>query len=173
MVLTKRGRYKRLIGLSLIGVATAALAFSVSAGPRSSCWMTGGGSIFDGLGQSAEYTGRTTHGFVVHCDPRNSDNLQINWEGNRFHLTDLITAMCPDDPDIQPEPPVADFDTFIGMGVGKLNNRPGATVNFTFTDAGEPGVPDTASILIMDADGNVVLNISGPLTFGNHQAHTN
>lgn len=135
--------------------------------------MTGGGSIFDGIGGAVEYTGRTTHGFVVHCDPRNSDNLQINWEGNRFHLTDLTSAMCPDTDGITPNPPDAEFDTFVGIGTGKLNNRPGATIMFTFTDAGEPGVADEATIMIMDADDNTVLDISGPLTFGNHQAHSN
>jgi len=134
--------------------------------------MTGGGSIFD-TDMIVEYTGRTTHGFVLHCDTRNPNKLEINWEGNKFHLTDLTSAMCPDTAGIEPNPPDALFDTFIGMGEGRLNGDPGATISFRFTDAGEPGIADTAEINIFDAEGWQVLSITGPLTFGNHQAHSN
>jgi len=60
------------------------VAFAV----RSSCWMTGGGSIFDESGEVI-YTGdRNTHGFELHCTPRRSDNLQVNdhASGQSFHL---------------------------------------------------------------------------------------
>jgi hypothetical protein len=40
-----------------------------------------------------------------------------------------------------------------------------------FTDAGEPGKDDFMQIEIKDAMGNVVLNASGFLKSGNHQAH--
>ena len=69
------------------------------------------------------------------------------------------------------EPPAAPFDTFTGDGVGKLNNVPGATIHFVFVDAGEPGKEDTASIIVTDANGNIVLNVSGFINVGNIQAH--
>ncbi len=158
----------------LLTVSAAALSFTALAGPggKNDCWMTGGGSIFDTNGGVIEYSGRTTHGFVVHCDPRNSDNLQINWEGNRFHLTDLGYAICTDDPALTPESPDAQFDTFMGMGTGRLNNERGATVWFLFTDDGQPGVGDSAHIIITSPGGDVVLDVEGFLTFGNHQAHS-
>lgn len=149
----------------------AGMSMTVSAA-RQDCWMTGGGSIFDTSGNQAAYDGRTTHGFEIHCDTRNPNNLQINWAGNRFHMTSLDSAMCPDTDGIEPNPPAATFDTFIGIGTGKLNGVPGATVYFRFTDAGEPGVNDTAEITIYDGP-TQVLYISGEVDSGNHQAHSN
>jgi len=116
---------------------------------------------------------RVTHGFELHCDASQLPNsLEINWEGNRFHLTHLDTATCLDDPAIAPPPPAAPFDTYIGTGTGRYNGVPGATATWTFTDQGEPGSSDTATYTITDADGNVVLDVVVTnLTFGNHQAH--
>lgn len=157
---------------SLLLAAGMAVAFSASAGKPPDCWMTGGGSIFDTDG-TVEYSGRTTHGMVLHCDTRNPNKLEINCEGNRFHLTTLVAAACPDTAGITPNPPDAVFDTSIGYGEGRLNGDPGATISFTFTDGGEPGTADTATIAIFEPDGFQVLSISGLLTFGNHQAHSN
>lgn len=128
--------------------------------------MTGGGSVF-GTGQN-----RVTHGFQVRCDatdPR--QNLEVNWQGNQFHLLDLTSATCSDDPALDEENPVAGFDTFVGTGTGRYNGVEGATIEFTFTDDGEPGSDDTADIVIRDENGDVVLDVSGDLNFGNHQAH--
>ena len=131
------------------------------AGPR----MTGGGSIF------GDSPFRVTHGFQLRCDAEDPrQNLEINWEGNRFHLLDLTSAEC-EDTELDERPPTAGFDTFIGTGTGRFNNVDGATVAFTFTDDGEPGVDDTAKIVVRDAAGNVVLDVEGKLEFGNHQAH--
>jgi len=126
--------------------------------------MTGGGSVFTGSGV------RVTHGFELHCDIADlPNNLEINWgKGNNFHLTSLTNANCFDDPLINPGHPKTLFDTFVGTGVGKLNGVPGATVQFTFTDAGEPGKDDTATISI---NGGAVLNVTGNLKNGNQQAH--
>ena len=126
--------------------------------------MTGGGRITDST--------VVTHGFDLHCDPaRLPNNLQVNWAGgNRFHLTQLTSVRCIDDPNIAPPPPAAGFDTYIATGTGRYNGVAGATISFTFTDAGEPGTSDTATLLIKDVNGNVVLNVSGTLR-GNHQAH--
>ena len=80
--------------------------------------------------------------------------------------------MCTEDPDIVQAPPAAPFDTFTGEGTGRLNNEYGASIEFVFVDAGEPGSSDTCEILIRDPNGDIVLNL--PTTFvdrGNMQAH--
>jgi len=176
-------------------VLVASLALTVSVGgirpsPAFGCeylsgWMTGGGSIFEGdvaYGGQVAADGRVTHGFVVHCTQRHSDNLEIvdHVTGLNFHLTELISASCSDDPAIDPNPPDAAFDTFEGGGIGrcKLPSSPHSQpchVFFTFTDGGERGgcLRDTARILITDdASGATLLDIvSGDLDCGNHQAH--
>ena len=77
-------------------------------------------------------------------------------------MDNLTFAECTDDPAIiQSPPPSAPFDTFIGEGIGKLNNVYGAIIHFVFVDAGEPGEFDTASIKIWDKDSNLVLDVSG------------
>lgn len=129
--------------------------------------MTGGGSVFTDDGQ------RVTHGFQLRCDAsREPQSLEINWgKGNKFHLEQLTFASCTDDPTIEPQPPAADFDTYEGEGNGRYNGVAGATAHWIFTDAGQPGVRDTATIEIRDVSGNLVLEVSGNLNKGNHQAH--
>ena len=129
--------------------------------------MTGGGSVFteDGM--------RVTHGFELHCasilDP---NNLQVNWgKGEKFHLESLDMATCSDTQGIDEQPPFAGFDTYWGSGKGRYNGESGASIDFYFTDAGEPGTNDYAHMVIMDAGGNTVLTVSGNLRNGNHQAH--
>jgi hypothetical protein len=60
----------------------------------------------------------------------------------------------------------------IATGTGTLNKEP-ATIEFTLTDAGEPGTKDTAKYVITQ-NGIVVLSV-GPanLDKGNQQAHKN
>jgi hypothetical protein len=160
--------------------ALLAIGAYAVAGPRAGCEgrMTGGGSVFDdGTGEVTINGGRVTHGFELHCDAAvNPNNLQINWknaagEAQRFHLGQLTNAICSDDPTISPVPPPAWFDTYVGTGTGRFNGDQGAFAEWTFTDAGEGGSGDTARIRIWDASGNLVLDVSGFLTFGNHQAH--
>jgi hypothetical protein len=129
--------------------------------------MTGGGSILNDDPQ------RTTHGFELHCDVNDLPNrLQINWGGGkRFHLDTLTEAFCFDDPRFAPNPPDAGFDTYVGKGIGRYEGRPGASAEWTFTDAGEPGIEDTARIKVTDAGGNVVLDVFGAVMHGNQQAH--
>jgi hypothetical protein len=134
---------------------------------QSSGRMTGGGSVFTDTGV------RVTHGFELHCDPElGPNNLEINFEGNRFHLEQLTSVVCYDDPDIDQHPRNAPFDTMIGEGIGRFNNQDGYSVRFKFTDAGEPGYKDFARIEITDTAGNEVLFVAGQLTRGNQQAHT-
>ena len=129
--------------------------------------MTGGGSVFTSAGV------RVTHGFELNCDAaKGPNNLQVNWgKGNRFHLTDLTSAACSDDASISEDMPVAGFDTYKGKGTGKYNGVPGATAEWTFTDAGEPGVADSVTLTIKDAGAVTVLSVTGTLSNGNHQAH--
>ncbi len=126
--------------------------------------MTGGGTIGAKL---------ATHGMELHCDvTKGPNNLEVNWgTGKKFHLDILYAAVCSDDPAIVPNPPQAGFDTYKGKGSGSYNGVAGATAEWTFTDAGEPGKKDYATIKITDAGSNVVLNASGNLSSGNQQAH--
>jgi hypothetical protein len=135
--------------------------------------MTGGGSVFTVAGL------RVTHGFELHCDINDlPNNLEINWGiGNNFHLDELTSATCTDEPGLDPPPPDAGFDTYVGTGTGSCNGEPGATITFTLTDAGEPGggkdAPnDTATFNIICSDGTT-LTVSGDLKKGNQQAHKN
>ncbi|HET6457847.1 MAG TPA: SBBP repeat-containing protein, partial [Nitrosopumilaceae archaeon] len=140
--------------------------------------MTGGGSILtpavtSSSGKSTSM--RVTHGFELHCDVNQSPNtLEVNWDkGNKFHLNSLTTASCTDDPTIIPNPPSAGFDTYKGTGTGSYNGVSGATAEWTFTDAGEPGKNDFAKLVIKDKNNVVVLSVSGYLNSGNQQAHKN
>jgi len=129
--------------------------------------MTGGGSIFQGG------TGiRFTHGFELHCNAADEpNNLEINWEGNQFHLTELLTASCSDDPSISEGQPAAGFDTYEGTGIGRLNGVDGASISFKLTDAGEPGkFVDLFEFTISDGV-NPPIFASGYLRKGNQQAH--
>lgn len=152
--------------------ATATVNGAILKGEATKIWeevpivegrMTGGGSVFTTAGV------RVTHGFELHCDTTKApNNLEINWgKGNNFHLTSLTSATCTDDTSITPNPPPAGFDTYHGIGTGTLNGAP-ATIDFTFTDAGEPGKSDKATISI---NGGAALSVSGTLKVGNHQAH--
>ena len=128
--------------------------------------MTGGGSVF------TDDNARVTLGFEIHCDLSKPNNLQVNWpDGNKFHMLELTSAICTDDPEINQKPPVAPLDTFNGVGTGRFNGVDGATINFIFVDKGEPGKSDTAWIKIVDSGGQEVQNVSGSMKYGNLQAH--
>ena len=169
-------------GVLLIALTLASFALSSTARAQLlTSEMAGGGSVFQG-------TVRITHGFEVHCgtDANASsigNNLDINWgpdkKRHHFQLDPvLISSDCFYDPSVgSPNPPPAGFNTIEGVGTGTLDGKTGATIHFTFTDAGEPGgtngtpPPDTAAFLITDASGNVVLSVPRTaLTYGNHQA---
>jgi hypothetical protein len=129
--------------------------------------MTGGG------GQIIIGDVFVSRGLTIHCDIVLSNNLEINWPGNKWHIDKpLVSALCIDDPAYNPVPPKAPFDTFIGVGDGELNGVPGSVVRFTFIDNGEPGSTDRASIQIFDAGGALVLDVPlSNLDRGNLQAH--
>ena len=130
--------------------------------------MTGGGRQIT-IGNVA-----VTRGFTIHCDIALSNNIEVNWPGNHFHITKPLTfAQCVDDPTIAPEPPAAPFDTFLGEADGRLNGVDGALIRFIFADAGEPGGRnDRAHIEIYAPDGSLALMVPYSfLTGGNLQAH--
>jgi len=196
---TKKGNLLR--GLRPLGVALIVVAAYFAWPGLSSvlAWefhgrMTGGGSICKPSGcvdTSGESDGRITHGFELHCAPEDvPNNLEINDHigGHRFHLDTLDDVFCYDDPSINPTPPGAGFDTYVGRGTGRYDGVPGYCADWIFTDAGEPGDNDSAFIRITDTPGPLgdddnsvvactgnVLLVIGPakLTFGNHQAHKN
>lgn len=117
---------------------------------------------------------RVTRGLTVHCDLLLSNNLEVNWNGNKFHMNEhLETTRCTDSPLIQQFPPDAPLDTLVGVGTGRYQNVDGYIIEFTMVDAGEPGDMDEMAILIYNkATGEVVLNIPQQrLDGGNLQAH--
>lgn len=149
--------------------------------------MTGGGDA-----PTTVPTNSTAHhGFTLHCDATvTPDRLEINWKdatGNthRFHLLTETDAACSDDPLISPNPPNASFDTHSGKGTGRYDGTIGATVDWKFKDAGEPGTLDSECIRVRDQSNAVVLyvGVGAPvdcslpfsptvlLTTGNQQAH--
>ena len=155
------------------GICDGTLAefFNVADTPLSGGRMTGGGRQITIGGV------KITRGFTIHCDIVLSNNLQINWPGHKWHLAKPLTsATCIDDPAIDPTPPPAPFDTFVGEGLGSLDGVPGSLVRFTFIDAGEPGgLNDKAQIQIFSGSTPATpLVLDVPLTFltnGNLQAH--
>jgi hypothetical protein len=122
--------------------------------------FTGGGSIFTATGV------RVTHGFELHCSTTSlPNNLEVNFDANRFHLDALTSVTCFVSP--------TGVATITGTGTGSYNGVSGATIAFTLTDAREPGTSDVATYLITDVSGNVVLSAPATLTFGNQQFHKN
>lgn len=125
--------------------------------------MTGGGSVFTADGR------RVTHGFELHCSTSQGPNrLEVDWGGHHFHLTSFTSVACYNDPGVNPTPPAAGFNRLVGRGKGRLDGLPDVTIEFTLTDAGEPGVNDVATISIPSAG----LYVSGTLSKGNQQAHS-
>ena len=134
--------------------------------------MTGGTGKVE-LDEADKYL---TSGFTIHCDIKLSNNVELNWPGNKWHIDKpLATAVCIDDPNIDPGQPDAPFDTFRGTAVGSLNGVPGAWIEFTFIDDGEPGKEsDKAAITVWSGaigTSTKVLEITLRNIRGNVQAH--
>jgi hypothetical protein len=138
------------------------------AGPALGRFTGGGNQVRVGIA-------KVTRGLTVHCDLLLSNNLEVNWQGNQFHMLEhMTTVACTDDPNITQAPPAAPLDTMFGVGNGRYNGVDGYTINFTFVDAGEPGSNDKCALKIFETanPSNVVLNIPlSTLTGGNLQAH--
>jgi hypothetical protein len=131
--------------------------------------MTGGGVV------RLQGDVKITHGFTLHCDERLSNNLEINWEGNQWHINPkgvLEDVACTDDPSITEEPPPAPFDTFCATAMGLYNGEEGYQIEFCLQDAGEPGGKmDMASMSITGSSGPVLTVLWDYTVSGNLQAH--
>lgn len=131
--------------------------------------MTGAGTVV-----TSEY-GRSHHVFRNSvCNADRFPDLKVQWDGkNRFDLTSYSSPLTCIDTAADEGNPRAGFDTIMGQGTGTFNGVSGATASFRFTDAGEPGRNDTATIVITDRDGNVVFQLDNERITkgGNHQAH--
>lgn len=125
--------------------------------------MKGGGKV-----DNASTT--FTHGFQLDCDAQIGGNFQMNWgKGNKFHLEDMLASICWNDPAIDAGQPYNAFNSYVGVGVGKYNGVSGYHIYMTLTDAGEPGLNDTAKVEIRDATDAVIYSGFG-MVKGNHQA---
>lgn len=162
-------RAKQVVSIGILGAVAvwATPAFGVDMTPGR---FTGGGRFYSEAGV------KMTHGFELHCDVDDVPNrLQVNWDGNRWHMESMTWAACSDRDGIDPAPPVAPSDVHNGRGVGRLNGVSGATAEWRIIDKGEPGTRDRIAITIWDAGGNVVISTVGGdgsfLDQGNHQAH--
>jgi hypothetical protein len=148
---------------------------SVTVSIPTNCVVPGTGRFTGGGKQISVGNVGVTRGLTIHCDLLLSNNLEVNWGGNQFHMTEhLTTVACSDDPNIAQAPPAAPLDTLIGVGTGRYNNVAGYTIQFTLVDAGEPGSADRMAIRIYETanPANVVLNVPlQVLTGGNLQAH--
>jgi len=142
---------------------------------ENSGFFVGGGKVYvPKYGNIPSFS--LTHGFELHCDATQTpNNLEINWNGNKFHLDQLVKAKCIDDgtPNEPPKsPPGPTLDIYTGEGYGLYNGVCGAYATWSMDDNGEPGKKDQIiSLQIRDKNGNVVLNIEDPLSLqsGNHQ----
>jgi len=129
--------------------------------------MTGGGTV-------VTPSGFVELGLELNCMvSEGPQHLEVTWGGgHRFRLDSLTSATCTDDPNITaPKSSHATFDTYQGKGTGRLDGKQGASAEWTFTDAGEPGRNDTVTIQIRNSSQVVVLAVAGPLRHGNMQAH--
>ena len=108
--------------------------------------MTGGINILteDGI--------RVTGGLTIHCDNTLSNNIQLNWDNNTWHIKkeSLENIICTKPGD--PTPPEAPLNVFSATAMGKLNGVEGSRLEFTFVDNGEPGRNDTVAFTIYDQD---------------------
>ena len=124
------------------------------------------------------------HGFILHCNAADTpNNLEINWKDSsgaehRFHLEMLYSAHCEMNPALgSPNPPTANFNTWVGNGTGSMDGQPGAFVYAIFTDQSQPagtqagGPGDWSTIVIYAPDGTLVVNITDTLFGGAQQAH--
>lgn len=121
-----------------------------------------------------------TKGFEVDCDMMPAhENLELNWEGNHFHMDRITSAVCT----LQgnpPNPPKAPVNRIDATGTGSYNGTDGYTVVFTLWDQGEPGTNDEAGFVVCQTanptscsgSANIVLSVPLQLvSTGNIQAH--
>jgi len=141
-------------------------------------FFVGGGKVY--VPKSEGGTFGLTHGFELHCDAtQGPNNLQIDWNGNKFHLEELESAKCiddgtPNEPPPSPHPGPT-LDIYKGEGFGRYNGECGAYAKWEMDDNGEPGKNNDQilSLQITKKDGTVIQVIEDghplKLQSGNHQ----
>ncbi len=151
-------------------------------------FMTGGGKFNSDVNNApppAPLMPLVVHGFILHCNSSFSPNtLEINWKDpstgaeHRFHLTSLTSSHCEYNPALgSPNPPTANFNTWVGNGTGRLDGQDGAFIYAIFTDQSQPagtqagGPGDISTIVIYAPGGSLVMNLSDTLFGGAQQAH--
>lgn len=160
-------------------------AHAQAASPLPCGWMTGGGYVrVNGITVNYQVIGHCANPTIP------PDKVSVTWTTGSgssrvdydFELTSFATTACEDTPNVDPEPPDANFDTYRGTGSGtlKVKTKDGtttqnATITFSFTDAGEgPLSSDMVNqITIVDSSNQTVLNVlNKKADGGNLQAHT-
>jgi len=127
--------------------------------------MTGHGYEFDVNGfDKVQWEFRSV------CNANRFPDLKVEFGGHRFILERNSSPLQCLDTALSEGRPLAGFDTITGQGTGTLNGVDGASIKFTFADAGEPGRDDTANFTIMSPDGTIAYD-GGAIDGGNHQAH--
>ena len=131
--------------------------------------ITGGGTAVcqDGDGNAVT----VALGLTLRCAGE-PNRLEVNWNGNRFHLESVDLIGCEEE---------EEGSSIFFVGQGRYNGQSGASIEADLEDAGEPGAGvDEVDIVITDTDANVVLTcrqavnggIEGvTLATGNIQAH--
>ena len=120
--------------------------------------MFGGGTQFTTTGMQVNY------GMDLHCDASILPNsLQVTWgDGNVFVMQNMTAGSCSGSP----------FNTHSGAGTGAINGEGGATAQWTFVDGGQPSVwRDSGQIVIRNAAGEPVIELSGRISAGSHIAN--
>jgi hypothetical protein len=121
-------------------------------GATLTCPTLGADGRFTGGGKQVDVAGVTiTKGLELDCDfaadMAGSDNLEINFNGNRFHMETFLFASCELEGKA-PNPPTAPINEMNGVGTGRYDGTDGYTVLFTLEDHGEPGTNDMACFRI-------------------------
>jgi hypothetical protein len=147
-----------------LSALTAQIAVCTFTNDHPTGFMTGGGKIYPTNAEPP--TDQVTHGFELHCDPSSGPNtLEVNWDGNKFHLDSLVLAECVDDGTVN-EPPSngngnkPTLDVYHGIGTGRFNGVCGATAEWIFDDNGEPGKWDQIVSLVITDGSGVLLSIN-------------
>lgn len=91
---------------------------------------------------------------------------------DRFRSTALTFVAFSDDPTIRPgRSPKVQIDSVRFSGVGEWNGQAGYVFEVLATDRGEPGRHrESVAIVVRDASGAVVAQVSGDLGGGNVQS---
>lgn len=134
-------------------------------GPSATGYMKLGGGQIAATG--------VRHWFHLGCSPVSRSTLErlnVRWGNNSFHLEEMLTATCTKESSNTRNRGKGAFNTHIGTGTGRVSNTPGVyTVEWRFFDGGDRN-RDTATIIIRNLAGAIVVNASGPLSNGDQQA---